>query len=319
MTSSNMAVLIRGITSESANSPATDFSLSGLVFHVDEKSSYVASLGSLLRNSLDDHFDLLDTKFCDGLEIKISKARLKPGAAVSTRFTTPHGTWGTCDDACVLLEFPALRKSLSNVLRKSDWKSAEFIDTMCDIIIFKCNMPLTSFARWKPAAVSLATRLHILSSPFGVFAPDVFTNSICSGIVSTIISQNGLFLTDARCLPGSAGGAVVSLDNHLLGMSLGNLQRQNEQNVDIHVCASANTLLCAAFSGHDCAVRAGIWESSLAPSSPSTPSVFSGCVSLGAAACYPVSGVAKHVDVASRAVVLLVAGAMWASGVIVDR
>lgn len=340
------AVLIRG-TCDGAEQ--ADFSLSGFVFHVDGGSSFIASVASPLRASLDDPCDPSTCSSVCGAEVKMSKVTLKNCCTVSVRFGTTRGRWARCDNSCILLEFPTLHKQLMSVLRKSDWKTAETIDTFCDIIVFKCDLPFDGFTRWTPAAATLASSLHILSSPFGIFAPDVFTSTVCSGIVSSIISDNGLFLSDARCLPGSAGGVVVTPSNgHLVGLSLGSLQRRNEQNVDIHVCMGAQLLLRALVISVQHAVRVGMWPSlahpfALAPAPhsrmPGEPvsldmhgMAVSDCVSLGSDACVgdaclphearPVttaSVAAASMTAASRAVVLLMAGTMWASGVIIDR
>ncbi|RDD40318.1 Peroxisomal leader peptide-processing protease [Trichoplax sp. H2] len=52
--------------------------------------------------------------------------------------------------------------------------------------------------------------VEVISTPFGDSYPLIFYNSSTKGIISNICGKkNQLFLTDARCLAGSEGGAVV--------------------------------------------------------------------------------------------------------------
>lgn len=53
--------------------------------------------------------------------------------------------------------------------------------------------------------------VEIISTPFGDNYPLIFFNSLTKGIVSNICGhKNQVLLTDARCLTGSEGGAVMS-------------------------------------------------------------------------------------------------------------
>ncbi|XP_072726226.1 peroxisomal leader peptide-processing protease isoform X1 [Ciconia boyciana] len=46
-------------------------------------------------------------------------------------------------------------------------------------------------------------------SPFGALCPDLFLNTLSSGVVSNLAGEeNALILTDARCLPGTEGGGA---------------------------------------------------------------------------------------------------------------
>jgi S1-C subfamily serine protease len=63
--------------------------------------------------------------------------------------------------------------------------------------------------------------LLVQSSPFGLVSPSVFQNSVTTGVVSNVVERSGgacLLLTDARCLPGSEGGAVFNASGQLVGM-----------------------------------------------------------------------------------------------------
>lgn len=51
--------------------------------------------------------------------------------------------------------------------------------------------------------------VEICATPFGSMSPDVFLNARSRGILSKMAGpQNVLLMTDARCVPGSEGGAV---------------------------------------------------------------------------------------------------------------
>lgn len=64
-------------------------------------------------------------------------------------------------------------------------------------------------------AVRRGMSVRIISSPFGLVSPVVFASSISDGIISTVLphssqrrGQAKIYLTDARCLPGSEGAPV---------------------------------------------------------------------------------------------------------------
>ncbi|KAG7250534.1 hypothetical protein CRUP_038851 [Coryphaenoides rupestris] len=52
-------------------------------------------------------------------------------------------------------------------------------------------------------------------SPFGSLCPDLFTNTLSTGIVSNLSGEgNAVILTDARCLPGTEGGGLFVTEGH---------------------------------------------------------------------------------------------------------
>nr|XP_056706484.1 peroxisomal leader peptide-processing protease [Euleptes europaea] len=54
--------------------------------------------------------------------------------------------------------------------------------------------------------------LFACGSPFGIFCPDIFMNTLSKGIVSNLAGEgHALILTDARCLPGTEGGGVFAV------------------------------------------------------------------------------------------------------------
>lgn len=53
--------------------------------------------------------------------------------------------------------------------------------------------------------------LFLVGTPFGNLSPDIFLNCVSSGILCNLAgSKNELLLNDARCLPGSEGGALYA-------------------------------------------------------------------------------------------------------------
>ncbi|XP_053306039.1 peroxisomal leader peptide-processing protease [Spea bombifrons] len=59
--------------------------------------------------------------------------------------------------------------------------------------------------------------VYACGSPFGSFYPDIFLNAISKGVLSNVSGdQNVVLLTDARCLPGSEGGGIYSVEQGIL-------------------------------------------------------------------------------------------------------
>lgn len=51
--------------------------------------------------------------------------------------------------------------------------------------------------------------VEICATPFGSMSPEVFLNARSRGILSKVVGRRGvLLMTDARCVPGSEGGAL---------------------------------------------------------------------------------------------------------------
>ncbi|XP_069466614.1 peroxisomal leader peptide-processing protease isoform X2 [Ambystoma mexicanum] len=61
------------------------------------------------------------------------------------------------------------------------------------------------------ASLQKGNVLFTCGSPFGMFYPDIFLNTLSKGVVSNVAGEgNVVILTDARCLPGTEGGAVYA-------------------------------------------------------------------------------------------------------------
>ncbi len=88
-----------------------------------------------------------------------------------------------------------------------------------------CCKPCTSLycyfaadCQANPVIVSVKKRFTLkifsVGTPFGSMSRDVFLNCLSTGVVSNVTgNQKELFLTDARCIPGSEGGAVWTIQN----------------------------------------------------------------------------------------------------------
>ena len=58
----------------------------------------------------------------------------------------------------------------------------------------------------------IGTEAEIISTPFGGLNPHVFFNSYSKGVISNVHGPNGCWiLTDARCIPGSEGGPLFTV------------------------------------------------------------------------------------------------------------
>ncbi|EGG18560.1 hypothetical protein DFA_04054 [Cavenderia fasciculata] len=72
-------------------------------------------------------------------------------------------------------------------------------------------------------AMHSGSPVTVVASPFGYISPTIFLNSLSTGVICNCIqertySQPSLYLTDARCLPGSEGGGVFDNDGRLVGV-----------------------------------------------------------------------------------------------------
>ncbi|XP_078499199.1 peroxisomal leader peptide-processing protease [Lissotriton helveticus] len=61
--------------------------------------------------------------------------------------------------------------------------------------------------------------LFTCGSPFGMFYPDIFLNTLSKGVVSNVAGEgNVLILTDSRCLPGTEGGGAYTINEGNLAL-----------------------------------------------------------------------------------------------------
>ena len=61
------------------------------------------------------------------------------------------------------------------------------------------------------SAIAVGDAVYVVGTPFGSLSPTVFLNSVSKGVLSNIAGAcHELLLTDARCMPGTEGGAVYT-------------------------------------------------------------------------------------------------------------
>lgn len=61
--------------------------------------------------------------------------------------------------------------------------------------------------------------LFTCGSPFGMFYPDIFLNTLSKGVVSNVAGEgNVVILTDSRCLPGTEGGGAYTINEGNLAL-----------------------------------------------------------------------------------------------------
>ncbi|KAI8495966.1 Peroxisomal leader peptide-processing protease [Branchiostoma belcheri] len=138
-----------------------------------------------------------------------------------------------------------------------------------------------------------------VGTPFGVLCPSVFMNSLVRGIVCNTAGKDGaLILTDARCLPGTEGGPLLTADRDGKWLLLGL--------VAAPLCWKANewiglSLVCSFRGALDSLSRVMPWPlltaATVPHSSPESP--------------HPA------LSQVEKSVVMVEAGDMWGSGVIV--
>ncbi|XP_060552802.1 peroxisomal leader peptide-processing protease-like [Ruditapes philippinarum] len=91
--------------------------------------------------------------------------------------------------------------------------------------------------------------VEICATPFGSMSPEVFLNAKSRGILSNVAGPQGiLLLTDARCVPGSEGGALFYCHKRkrlLAGIMIASLCWKNNEWVGLSLaCAISEVLGC---------------------------------------------------------------------------
>ncbi|CAK9024490.1 Glyoxysomal processing protease [Durusdinium trenchii] len=162
----------------------------------------------------------------------------------------------------------------------------------------------------------------IVSSPFGLVSPVVFQNSVTTGIVSNVMRwpasarEPCLYLTDARCLPGSEGGPVFDSQGGLIGMVLPTLERGDQSSIELGAVIplplfrEALGLLDAQGEGLSASETAGGPTAALLQP-PLAPPL---ALPVGA-----VHRMEEAVSASSGSVVLICVNSSWGSGVLVSN
>jgi len=65
------------------------------------------------------------------------------------------------------------------------------------------------FFYFRNLSIGVGSVVYVVGTPFGNLSPPVFLNSVSKGVLSNVCGANQeLLLTDARCIPGTEGGAI---------------------------------------------------------------------------------------------------------------
>jgi hypothetical protein len=283
-------VLVRAAR-ESDDGTVLDISLTGFLFHHTGDTALVATPADPLVG----HYQT------QGEAVALSERLLctaKADCHLHVRLNIHAGCWMRARVAAVV-QHPKETARLDTVLKRAEWKRM-----LTDLLILECQLsgcriPALPEIACAPAKAGMP--LLLLAAPFGIFCPDAFANTISSGVVSTLIPDSDLFLSDVRGLPGAAGGLVIVRSegrDDLVGVLLGDLKRISNQSIEINLCINASFLL-ESFSLY---LR---WMAGAGFSLPS--------------AVHHTSDVPSALQQAVPSVVLICCGPRWASGVVVDR
>ncbi|XP_030234772.1 peroxisomal leader peptide-processing protease [Gadus morhua] len=100
----------------------------------------------------------------------------------------------------------------------------------------------------KSSSLRKGSAVVACGSPFGSLCPDLFTNTLSTGIVSNLCGEdNAVILTDARCLPGTEGGGlfVMESDDHasLVGVIVSSLCWKGVEWIGLTLVCSVQVIL----------------------------------------------------------------------------
>ncbi|XP_013404339.1 peroxisomal leader peptide-processing protease [Lingula anatina] len=148
--------------------------------------------------------------------------------------------------------------------------------------------------------ITIGETSYICGTPFGSLSPEVFMNSLSKGIVSNVSRDGSLVLTDARCIPGSEGGAFYvetcnDLQRRLCGIVVSPLCWKNNEWIGMAIICS----LSAVFHSLQEFVLGNPQEVYLSLTASNKDKM-------------------ENIKAMSRRVVLVTCGSSWGSGIIVD-
>ncbi|XP_072045018.1 peroxisomal leader peptide-processing protease-like [Amphiura filiformis] len=148
--------------------------------------------------------------------------------------------------------------------------------------------------------------LYLCGTPFGSMCPSVFLNSVSKGIVTNTSGPgNAMIITDARCMPGSEGGGVYIIPRNesprkrrLVGMIVAPLCWKANEWIGLSLACSIQSVLDS--------LRALVhWDGN------SEPIVYEDTIVRGSHM--------SNIEQSMHGVVLVRVGAVWGSGVILER
>jgi S1-C subfamily serine protease len=106
----------------------------------------------------------------------------------------------------------------------------------------------------RPPSLAIGDPITVVASPYGVLAPHLFCNSLAQGIIANHCSDT-VFIVDARCMPGSEGGAVFDRHGRFVGLLTGAVSRFDYQPLELQfvIASAAIQTACAPyFSARTC-------------------------------------------------------------------
>ncbi|NXJ05618.1 TYSD1 protease, partial [Odontophorus gujanensis] len=111
-----------------------------------------------------------------------------------------------------LLRCHAFARALPSTLSTAE-ECAEALPWFCWLRVPGLDAPDGTWTPWAPAdTLHKGAALLACGTPFGVLCPELFLNALSAGVLSNASGPHrALLLTDARCLPGTQGGPVLTL------------------------------------------------------------------------------------------------------------
>ncbi|XP_078606014.1 peroxisomal leader peptide-processing protease-like [Branchiostoma floridae x Branchiostoma japonicum] len=105
---------------------------------------------------------------------------------------------------------------------KTDWMAEVSLSWFVLLKLEESEIGAESLAVVAGEQARIGSPVMAVGTPFGVLCPSVFMNSLAKGIVCNTAGKGGaLILTDARCLPGTEGGPLLTVDTDGKWMLLG--------------------------------------------------------------------------------------------------
>lgn len=207
---------------------------------------------------------------------------------------------------------------LANLLSSQGWdrrQSASILDLAVVTIRQDrfCASPvaLASWLLTPGTGAVVGEDVFVLGSPYGVFGPEIFFNTVTRGIICAVMPAPGvdaLVIIDAPCHPGTCGAPVVTeMGRTLVGVVLPKLSRLDNLVVDLNFVLTTKELLLSVQRFLSC------HNSALPPPRLSlTTQAKLTCTTL------PFSYDQALLRKACEATVLISCGLSWGSGVLID-
>lgn len=156
----------------------------------------------------------------------------------------PSGNWEFVED----LSDPAPKKLDKSQLDQAG--SSVYYDLLPFFVILRLHdwFGYKSYLPYKLSTENeIGDNVEINATPFGGLNPEVFLNSRSQGIISNISGKNKvLIMVDARCIPGSEGGALYYTQGKiklLTGMIIATLCWKNNEWIGLSLACAISEIL----------------------------------------------------------------------------